>query len=136
MHVLDKFQDIWALSIWTRHLLDALLKTSKYQSSNDTDYTGAQMPLHPQAFHQGQGQRTADFQNVQSTVPDITNHDTATNLSPPRSTSDGYCQSHECWDGNHLDGIPVPFPFTNLLEDTGFSLETCFGPWNTSILDQ
>jgi hypothetical protein len=38
--------------------------------------------------------------------------------------------SLEYWTEHRLAGVPVLFPFSNMLEDAGVDPETCFGSWN------
>jgi hypothetical protein len=226
MHVLDRFQDMYPIAIWTRYLLDGLLRMSLGQqgqgqggdperdavgeqeevvspSGGVSDSAGVQGQIPTQAQAQTYGgipigagmhvggqmgmgldmgmsmpvgigsrnpypmQQTKSFERSMSMnmhdVPggDYTGTGTGTGTGTPGSgaglpthegvatgtteSEGGYTgsasaisasaggaapMSLEYWTEHRLAGVPVLFPFNNMLEDAGVDPETCFGSWN------
>ncbi|KAL3441029.1 fungal-specific transcription factor domain-containing protein [Aspergillus insuetus] len=226
MHVLDRFQDMYPIAIWTRYLLDGLLRMSLGQQGQGQGQSGdserdavgeqeegvspsggvsgsasvqGQVPTQAQTYggipmgaamhvggQMGTGlgmgmsmpvgvgsrnpypmQQTTSFERSMSmnmhdvSGGDYTGTGTGTGAGTPGSGAGlptpeavatgttegggGYTgpasaisasaggaapMSLEYWTEHRLAGVPVLFPFSNMLEDAGVDPETCFGSWN------
>lgn len=117
MQILHKFQDTWPIAIWTRHLLDGLLKISTEQSftgDDSRDVSTTDDPCHIRDSHHG----------VYEGVPDLAGVDGMAIVSPPTSISDGNIFSSDGLNESHLAGFPASFPFQNLFEEVGLNSES------------
>lgn len=126
MQVLHRFQDTWPTVIWTRHLLDGLLKISNEQPLPEpvsADVDGNWVPS--TANDRNRPSRNPEVQSVYHEAPDLYVEGMA-GLSPPSSTNDGQAFSYGLGDGL-ISGFPVSFPFNNLFEEVGFGSETFLG---------
>lgn len=112
MQVLDEFQNTWPIAIWTRHLLDCLLKIPGEQAQPISMNEGGRTLLLP--THEDSRLSHEHGHQVFANIPDL-------GLSPPRSTSNDNTLSYEGLDSSVFSGHPVLFPFTNLFEDVGLS---------------
>lgn len=112
MQVLDEFQNTWPIAIWTRHLLDCLLKIpEEVQPLSMNERLETQLipstRENPRVSHEYGEQAFSNIPNL--------------GLSPPQSTSNDNNFSYEGLDSSIFSGHPVLFPFTNLFEDVGLS---------------
>ncbi|KAL2810910.1 fungal-specific transcription factor domain-containing protein [Aspergillus granulosus] len=205
MHVLDRFQDMYPIAIWTRYLLDGLLRLSMGQQEAGEDGSGggggmvsppvtvpmatpapyggpvavaAQMGMGGQMGGQidmgvGGGTRGPYMQPTTSFERNMSMHDMSdyagtpvsvpgsgsvpggsTSLPTPEGIATGTTGTAESeggfttasapsaasmsapaaaleyWSENRLAGVPVLFPFNNMLEDAGVDPDTCFGGWS------
>lgn len=122
MQILHRFQDTWPSVIWTRHLLDGLLKISSEQSLPEpTNSDGNETWTSSTANDPNRLSRNPETQDIHHEIPDLTCEGMA-GLSPPSSASDGNGFSYGLNDGL-ISGFPVSFPFNNLFEEVGFSSE-------------
>lgn len=127
MQILHRFQDTWPIAIWTRHLLDCLLKIP----STDQAQVGSTSEEHEQHVlstfpDSNQSNQEPYWQDNTRTPLHITDMGVMTGLTP-RSTSEGNVFHYEGSAENRTSGFPIIFPFTNLFEDVGFSPDAYTG---------
>jgi hypothetical protein len=122
MQILHRFQDTWPIAIWTRHLLDCLLKIP----SADQAQVGSTSEEHERHVlstfpDSGQPNQEPYWQDNARLPLHISDMGVMAGFSPPQSTSDGTVFHYEGSGDNRTSGFPLIFPFTNLFEDVGFS---------------
>jgi hypothetical protein len=128
MQILHKFQDTWPIAIWTRHLLECLLKIPPDQDQAGPTSEGQEQPIlspfPPDSHPSNQEPYWQDNSRLSLHVADM---GVMTGLSPPQSTSEGNVFHYEGSAENRASGFPIMFPFTNLFEDVGFSPDAYTG---------
>lgn len=122
MQILHRFQDTWPIAIWTRHLLDCLLRMASDQTQGGAISGEHEQHVLSPLPEANQSNQDPYWQDTTARLPlNITDIGGMTELSPPQSTSEGsvfHCQEPS---DNRMSGFPIMFPFTNLFEDVGFS---------------
>jgi hypothetical protein len=127
MQILHRFQDTWPIAIWTRHLLDCLLKMAFDQTQGGATSGEHEQHVLPPLLEANQPNQESYWQDTARLPLNITDIGGMTGLSPPQSTSEGNVFHCEGPGDNRISGFPIMFPFTNLFEDVGFSPDAYSG---------
>ncbi|KAF9895168.1 hypothetical protein FE257_000070 [Aspergillus nanangensis] len=123
MHILKRFEDIWPMAIWTRHLLSGFLTgptMSTEQSQPAVGGGATDVPLLSPISNSRPAAGVSASGSMEMGLGSISG------LSPPR-TEDENVFSTEMLGVDQLSGMPISFPFTNLFDDVGFDHEVLWG---------
>jgi len=161
MLILETFEKAWPLAIWTRHLLDMLLKDSppSRTSPKPRERSDAQLRVHSDALtaarlsgtnhvrqadapkeHQVEEHHLHNISRESNNLPfeSATFIDSGANEhleSPlPNGTNPDHSDRYNTAVQSDMSSIALMFPLNNLLEDAGLDLE--YWQWDFDTMDE
>lgn len=115
MQILHNFQNTWPIAIWTRHLLDSLLKIPSGQTDPDHDPRGFDVAVLSQNNESAPFDHEPELEGFPAAEQCFLGLETITDIPPPQSASEADLQHYDFLSDSRQP--PIFFPFANIFED-------------------